>query len=256
MREAAMARNLCFMICVVFISSALALHIAEAQDRAMGAAPAFNGGVFVTPVAGASFSAVAVQGMIQILGDGTSFQRKTSAFIARDYRGRIHNESHEIIPMDSGRQPTLLSVHIYDPDTRLNTFLNLGAHIARQATLPNPPSTAPPSNWAQQGSANNYNGENLRLEDLGSNVLDGIAVHGYRRAMTLGPKASGTGQSVVITDEYWYSEELRINMLAKHNDPRTGTLTITVTQVNRNEPPADLFEIPPGYKLVDVSAAE
>lgn len=251
-----MARNSCLVICAAFISSALGLHVVEAQDRAMWAAPAFNGGVFVTPVSGASFSAVALQEMTQILNDGTSFQRKTSAFIARDYRGRIHNESHEILPVDSGREPALLSVHIYDPDTRLNTFLNLGTHIARQATLPNPPSTAPPANWAQQGSANNYNSKNPRLEDLGSNMLDGIAVHGYRRAMTLAAKASGTGQPVVITDEYWYSEELRINMLAKHNDPRTGALTITVTQVNRGEPSADLFEIPPSYKLVDVNPAE
>ncbi len=222
----------------------------------MSAAPAFNGGVFVTPVPGESFSAVALQEMTQLLNDGTSFQRKTSAFIARDYRGRIHNESHEILPVDSSREPALLSVHIYDPDTRLNTFLNLATHIARQATFPNRPLTAPPANWAQQGSDNNYNSKDLRLEDLGSSVLDSIAVHGYRRAMTLAANATGTGQPVVITDEYWYSEELRINMLAKHNDPRTGALTVTVTHVNRNEPSADLFEIPSGYKLVDVNPAE
>ena len=67
---------------------------------------------------------------------------------------------------------------------------------------------------------------------------------------------SGTDQPVVIIDEYWYSDELHLNILEKHSDPRSGELTITVTQLNRNEPAADLFEIPPNYKIVDVTPPE
>ena len=57
-------------------------------------------------------------------------------------------------------------------------------------------------------------------------------------------------------DEYWYSEELHINLLAKHRDPRTGELTLRVTQLNRNEPAVELFEVPPGYKVVDMTQPE
>ena len=59
--------------------------------------------------------------------------------------------------------------------------------------------------------------------------------------------ADNGGKSVVITDEYWYSEDLRINLALKHNDPRTGGVTMTVTGINRSEPDPARFEIPAGY---------
>lgn len=126
----------------------LGLRIAPAQDRAMPSAPAFGGGVFVTPVPGAPFSAVAVQEMRQTLRDGSSFQRKTQALIARDSAGRIRNERDEVVAANSTREPALLSVHLYDPETQLSTFLNPFTHMARQQTLSRAPSTVPPGNWA------------------------------------------------------------------------------------------------------------
>ena len=222
----------------------------------MVAAPALNGGIFVTPVPGVPFSGFAEQEMIQLLKDGTSFQRRTAAFIARDFQGRIHNESREVLPVSSTREPALLSIHIYDPNTHLNTYLNPSAHIARQSTLSSPPHTAPPSNWAQRESGENPSNTSAQFDDLGANTLDGFVVHGYHRTMTLSSKASGTGEPAAITDEYWYSEELHLNLLASHDDPRTGKLTVTVTHINRNEPSADLFQIPSGYKLVDMTPPE
>ena len=251
-----MIRNYGLVICEFLMFSILGLHFAHSQDPAMVATPAFNGGVFVTPVPGVPFSGFAEQEMIQTLRDGTSFQRKTAAFIARDFQGRIHNESREVLPVSSTGEPALLSIHIYDPNTHLNTFLNPSAHIARQSTLSNPPQTAPPSSWAQRESGENPSNPNAQYEDLGTNTLDGIVVHGYRRTMTLSSEASGTGEPVAITDEYWYSEELHLNLVASHGDPRTGKLTAKVTRINRNEPSADLFQIPSGYKLVDVTPPE
>lgn len=251
-----MIRNYGLVICGFLMSSILGLPSAHSQDPAMVAAPAFNGGVFVTPVPGVPFSGFAEQEMIQLLKDGTSFQRRTAAFIARDFQGRIHNESREVLPVSSTREPALLSIHIYDPNTHLNTYLNPSAHIARQGALSSPPHTAPPSNWAQRESRENPSNPNAQFDDLGTNTLDGIVVHGYRRTMTLSSKASGTGEPVAITDEYWYSGELHLNLLASHDDPRTGKLTVTVTHINRNEPSADLFQIPSGYKLVDMTPPE
>jgi hypothetical protein len=244
------------IVIAILLSSSPSLPLARSQDWAMPSAPAFSGGVFVTPIGGLSFSAVTEQKMTQTLKDGTVFKRRTIAFIARDFRGRIHNESREVLSITSTREPALLSIHIYDPDTRLNTFLNPRTHIARQSTLPNHPLTAPPLDWAQHNSANDHASPNLKFEDLGTNDLDGVEVHGYRRAIAVNTKASGTDQTVVITDEYWYSDELHLNMLTKHSDPRSGELTITVTELNRNEPSADLFEVPTNYKIVDMTPPE
>jgi len=215
----------------------------------MSSTPAFSGGVLVTPVPGAPFSAVAEEDMAQVLKDGSSFKRKTFALIARDSQGRIRNERHEVLPSSSTRKPLLFSIHIYDPETRLNTNLDPYAHIARQRTLPNPPATAPPSNWGLREPGAQSPNPYLQVQDLGPDSMDGIEVHGYRKTTTVPEKASGIGRRVVVTDEYWYSEELRINILIKHNDPRTGELTVRVTQVNRNEPDVDLFAVPPDYKV-------
>jgi hypothetical protein len=240
-------------VIAVLVSFFVVIHVSTAQDRAMSSTPAFNGGVFVTPVPGAPFSAEVDRSMTQVLKDGSLFQRKTAALIARDSQGRIRNESHEVLPATSTRRPTILLVHIYDPETRLSTILNPYAHIARQRVLPNPPSTEPPANgWVHLVSALSSI-PNLKVQDLGPSVIDGIDVHGFRRMMTIPAKASGTDLPVVVSDEIWYSEQLHINLLTKQNDPRTGQLTLTVTQINVNEPDVDLFAIPPEYKLVDMT---
>ena len=222
----------------------------------MSSAPAFSGGVFVTPVPGAPFSALAEQEMTQVLKDGTTFKRKTSALIARDSLGRIRNERHEVLPFNSTREPRLISIHIYDPGTALSTLLNPHTHIARQYALQNAPATEPPSNWWLRAPAAQSGNPNLQLMDLGTGSMQGMEVHGFRTVLTVSDKASGTGRPVVITDDFWYSEELHINILTKHDDPRTGELTVTVTQLNRGEPDADLFAVPPDYQLVDMTPPE
>ena len=94
---------------------------------------------------------------------------------------------------------------------------------------------------------------NLKVQDLGPNVIDGVDVHGFRRTMTIPAKARGTDLPVVVSAEIWYSEELSINLLTKQDDPRSGSLTMTVTQINFNEPDVDRFTLPPDYKLVDMT---
>jgi hypothetical protein len=37
-----------------------------------------------------------------------------------------------------------------------------------------------------------------------------------------GIQSKGTGRSIVVTDEYWHAEDIRLNLLEKHNDPRKG----------------------------------
>ena len=215
------------------------MPVSTAQDKAMSSAPAFGGGVFVTPVPGAPFAEVE-QYMTQVVNDGSSFQRKTAALIARDSEGRIRNERHEVLPASSTRKPVIFSVHLYYPETRLNTYLNPSTHIATQRISPNSPPTDPPINtWLQQVAARSSD-PNLQVKDLGPSVMDGLEVHGFRSILTVPAKASGTGVPVVVTNEYWYSEELHINILTKQNDPRTGSLTLTVTQINPNEPDIDL----------------
>lgn len=109
-----------------------------------------------------------------------------------------------------------------------------------------PPATLPPRllNATPAGSSVPPN-DFTKEEDLGTREMSGVQVHGVRDTQMIPVSA---GKSVTVTDEYWYSDELRINMKIKHDDPRTGSVTMTVSAVELRDPDATLFQIPKGYK--------
>jgi hypothetical protein len=202
-------------------------------------------GVFVTPVPGAPFSAVVDIQTTVVLDNGQTAMRKGTAHIARDSQGRIYNERRTMVPVSSNATPDLLSAHLFDPRTRLSVFLNPYTHLAREIVLPAVP-MAPEHPL----------GPDMKEEDLGSNVIDGIAVRGVLQTKVVAAPASTTGKTITIQDQYWYSEELHLNMLIKHDDPRTGSQIVSVTRMTRTEPDPKLFEVPAGYKVVDETPAE
>jgi hypothetical protein len=112
-----------------------------------------------------------------------------------------------------------------------------------------PPTTVPPAllNASPTGNSLPQN-EFTKEEDLGIHEIDGVPAHGVRETQTVPAESSGTDREIVITDEYWYSDDLRINVMIKHSDPRTGTVTMTVAHVTRIEPDPAFFEIPQGYR--------
>ena len=59
----------------------------------------------------------------------------------------------------------------------------------------------------------------------------------------------------MLTDEYWYSDELHVNVMVKHNGPRKGSVTMTLTQATRTDPDPSLFQIPEGYKPANSAMA-
>ena len=58
---------------------------------------------------------------------------------------------------------------------------------------------------------------------------------------------------MTVVDEYWYSEDLHVNLLVRHSDPRTGVQTVALSDIKREEPPPAFFEVPEGYKTVDMT---
>jgi hypothetical protein len=82
--------------------------------------------------------------------------------------------------------------------------------------------------------------------------MAGLSAHRVRETQTIPAETIGTGKEIVITDEYWYTEDLRINLVIKHNDPRSGSVAMTVTQVTLSEPDPALFRIPDDYTPPDL----
>lgn len=206
-----------------------------------------RGGIFVTPVPNAPFRGVVQVERSWVQKNGTVLNFKTTRVIARDSAGRIYNESRQLLPVSSNAAPALLSVHIYDPQTRVSTMLYPNQKIYRSFVVNRPPSTDPPGQLeASAAGANMPLSQYSKQEDLGTKEMGGLQVHGVRVTQTI--PASGGGQAVVVTDEYWYSDYLHLNVEMKHIDPRTGSITSTLTQVSQDDPDPSMFSVPDGYK--------
>ncbi len=209
-------------------------------------------GIFITPVSNAPFTAVVDIVSHQKLPDGTVHIRTTMNHIARQASGRIYNERRRMVPTGFQGDPALLSAHTYDPETRLSVFLDPYTHLARETVLKRAPQPTPNTVPGPSPVANPF----YKEEDLGTQPLAGLTLHGVRKSRTIPAQASDTGAAVVIVDEYWYSSELSIYMIIKHNDPRTGEQIVAVSSVQRGEPDPAQFAIPAKYKIVDETPVE
>jgi hypothetical protein len=222
---------------LVLLAVAIAAPRASAQD------------IFVTPVPNAPFTGVVNVERSFVQHDGSIVIFKTIREIGRDSRGRIHNESRVLVPVSDTNTPQVVRIHLYDPQTRISTMLNPQERTFWTETVNHPPATVPPAvRYASPTGDSLPQNEFTKEEDLGIHEMEGLLAHGVRDTQTIPAENSGIGKEIVITDEYWYSDELRINLMIRHSDPRTGTVTMTVAQVARTEPDPALFEIPDGYK--------
>jgi len=244
----------CCLVLTVLACFCLASSLATSQEQSLQHPPDYPGvrthipGVFITPTAGAPFSGVVEIVSKELLPDGSVYVRRTFNNIGRNSAGTIHNETRRLVPPTFQGEPDVLSFHIYDPHTRLSTFVYPKTHIAREVLLKEQPAVPPNSTPATLEGAQ---GGKLTTKDLGTQTVARVLLIGTRKQRTIPANFSGTGREVTITDDYWYSEELKVYLVLRHNDPRTGEQTVGITKVERGEPDAALFHVPAGYKVLD-----
>ncbi len=89
-----------------------------------------------------------------------------------------------------------------------------------------------------------------RTEDLGTQNIEGVDAEGTRTITTIPAGAIGNERPIEITYEKWYSKDLQLVVMSKHNDPRFGEQTYRLTNIVRSEPDPSLFTLPNGYKLI------
>jgi TonB family protein len=191
------------------------------------------------------FSATTMMDNIHTLADGTTVTTKTMTTIARDSKGRTHNENRYYLrPLDRG-EGRIRDITIFDPVARTRTTLD---PATQQATVVTLPPLLPQVQLTGRPPTATVRPDPER-EDLGFSSIEGVSVHGFRRSRTIPPGGDGNDRAITVTDEYWYSEELHMNITVKHTDPRHGTQFVTLTQLKRDEPDPKMFEIPAGYTV-------
>jgi hypothetical protein len=225
-------------------------------------------------VKGAPYSAEATTETIQTLADGNRIIRKNSATIYRDSEGRTRREQtlSAIGPWTAAGDPPK-TIFINDPVARVNYVLDPKTQTARKMSIPQfvagsnfarvvapaapgvPP--APPIGPAPNVRVFNTpvpNTERLerqqpKVESLGKQTIEGVEVEGTRTTITIPAGKIGNERPIDIVTERWYSQELQVVVYSKKSDPMTGETTYKLTNINRDEQPRSLFEVPVGYTL-------
>jgi hypothetical protein len=200
---------------------------------------------------------------VQVLSDGTRVDRKETDTIARDSVGRTRHEMTfpAIGPLAaSGQVPHL--TFIRDPAAGKNYILNENKKTAMTISHPAKQKMNVGENPNMQttiiGSPAGANGQrrwtmrqdpDVQTVSLGTKTMDGLTVQGTRRTRTIPVGQIGNDKPIVITRDEWYSPDLQMVIASTRSDPRFGTTTFQLTNINRSEPPQSLFIVPQDYTV-------
>jgi hypothetical protein len=226
------------------------------------------------------YQAQAVTEVKQTLVDGTHITQSTTATVARDSDGRTVRiqKLSTMGPWKSASgssqadAPTLTT--IFDPVAQTHTDYTSDNKTAHVLPMPPPlakgakvtsenfavmaaaPAGGGPGNVAFAYRARAVSGEapgvDAKTESLGDKAIDGIPVTGTRTTNTIPAGTIGNDKDLVITRETWYSPDLKLVLQSTQTDPRFGETTYSLTNVQRSEPDATLFQVPAGYAVEKV----
>lgn len=93
--------------------------------------------------------------------------------------------------------------------------------------------------------------QDAKEESLGQKMVEGVMADGKRVTTVLPAGAIGNQQPITVQSEQWFSPDLEILLMTRHNDPRSGETTYTVTNIIRAEPQAGLFDLPADYTILE-----
>jgi hypothetical protein len=203
-------------------------------------------------VTGAPYSATALIETTQTLADGTNINRKIQSSVYRDSQGRMRREMTlpAIGPIASGGQSKSF-VLIHDPVA--GTAYELRADTKTATQLParagGPKNPDALQNKFEQRVQQEIANGTLKKEDLGTQTINGVQAQGTRYTRTIAAGQIGNDKPITVVDERWYSPDLQIVVKSTRTDPRMGTTSYTVSNIQRAEPATSLFTVPSDYTL-------
>ena len=89
----------------------------------------------------------------------------------------------------------------------------------------------------------------VQKRSLGTQSINGVNAEGTRVTRTIPAGQIGNDRPIQIVSERWYSPDLQIVVKSTHSDPRFGTSTYTLTNIQRTEPATSLFVVPSDYTI-------
>jgi hypothetical protein len=221
-------------------------------------------------VTDAPFSADATTNVTQVLGDGTRIEQSTTARFFRDRAGRVRREQTILglgaLNAAGGNLQTITvdpdpgdgTAYTLDPMTR--TARRVPRMAAAGFMITPAMTTALRTNvgisvqtpGARIGGPQPVN--KSTEESLGTRQIEGVKATGRKTTTIIPTGQIGNDRPIEITDERWESPELKMLVYSRNSDPRTGVVEYRLTNINRSEPPADLFVVPSDYTISEPTA--
>jgi hypothetical protein len=208
-------------------------------------------------VKGVPFSAASSSESTQTLQDGTAIHRTSQGVIYRDSEGRSRRElTFSGIGPLAASGGTHKMVTIADPVAGVHYMLEVDKKIAHKMTLPNHGGDAAKSDKAEQFHQKMLAREQqeqasgaLKTESLGTQMVNGVNAEGTRTTHTIAAGEIGNDKPIQVVSERWYSPDLQTVVKSTRSDPRFGTTTFSLTNIQKAEPAAALFTVPADYTV-------
>jgi hypothetical protein len=80
--------------------------------------------------------------------------------------------------------------------------------------------------------------------------VSGIFAEGTRTTRVIPIGMEGNDREIRVVTEQWVSPDLKIVVARSLDDPRYGQSTMEVSELQRGDPEAALFQVPADYKMV------
>lgn len=205
----------------------------------------FEHGLGGKTVTGAPFSATFSSQSTQVLADGNRIQNSTTGTVARDSQGRTHRDMTlpAIGAFAASGQAALHVMFINDPVAGVHYVLHPDKKSANKRTLPpNGKGGLDAARWKQHQ-------KEVVTTSLGTQMINGISAEGTRYTRTIPAGEIGNEKAITIVKEKWYSSELQTVVMTKRNDPFRGDTVSQLTNIQRQEPAATMFQVPADYAV-------
>jgi hypothetical protein len=242
----------------------LAAAVAWAQNAPPGGQGRFGGprflggeaGILRHVVKGAPFSGDLVTESTVTLTDGNRIHQTSTVHLVRDGEGRVRREESlaglgALAAGGSGQQV----IFIHDPVAGASYALDPAHKTATRSAwappAPGPRVAAAIQAWREVRAGGN---QSATAESLGAETMEGLPVQGTRTTITIPAGAIGNEAPIQVATERWYSPDLKMAVVIKRADPRSGETVTRLTNVTRAEPAPVLFQVPADYKVIEGTA--
>ena len=208
------------------------------------------------PVVGEPYTAERTMTSYQKLADGTTIEKRSTAYLARDSQGRTWSKVKQV--GDPLRPETMerYTISVFDPGTRTSTSWCTCSKVAvvkhfgepRPRGIEKAPGTEGMDVYLGPDPEHRLK---YHAEELPPQVIMGVTTRGSKVMRTVPSGVDGNNRDLTTTIESWYSPELRLALVTIIDDPVNGLKKYEFSNLKRAEPDPAQFLVPAGYMLRD-----